>query len=176
MALLTMFTAIILHLLLLTPYPPMLKADDKLIQIECHNAEVPSTCIQCLQSDQHSQKADRVGIATIIVSCLKNHAQSLAANMSHLASGAKDKEMKNRFEECSQGFCSTMKELSSATIRLKKAKYDDAERSVNKALNCYSLNCQSIIQSYKNSPKHVVYSMRIYEELSEAANRVIERL
>ena len=176
MALLTMFTAIILLLLLLTPFSPVLKADDKLIQIECHNAEVPSTCIQCLQSNQRSQKADRVGIATIIVSCLKNHAQSLAASMSHLASGAKDKEMKNRFEECSQGFSPAMKELSSATIRLKKAKYDDAERSVNKALYCYNLSCQSIIQSYKHTPKHVVYSIRIYEELSEAANRVIERL
>ena len=116
----------------------MLKANDKLIQIECHNAEVLSTSIPWPQSDQRTQKANSVGIATIIVSCLKNHAQSLSANMSHLASGAKDKEMKNSVEECSQGFSSAIKELSSATIRLKKAKYDDAERSVNKALNFYN--------------------------------------
>ena len=144
----------------------MLKANDKLIQIECHNAEVLSTSIPWPQSDQRTQKANSVGIATIIVSCLKNHAiivsclknhaQSLSANMSHLASGAKDKEMKNSVEECSQGFSSAIKELSSATIRLKKAKYDDAERSVNKALNFYNdatwaCKAESVTHNYYNS-------------------------
>ncbi len=178
MALITIFRALILHLLL-TPFPLVLRlvrADDKLIQIECHNADVPSTCIQCLQSDQRAKNADKVVIATIIVNCLKNNAQSLAANMSNLASGTKAKVVKKVFKECGQGFSSAMKKLSSATFGLKKGKYDDAEKFVSEALD-YEHNCQSKIgRHHEDIPKHVVYDMRIYEQLSEAANRVIERL
>ena len=153
----------------------MLKANDKLIQIECHNAEVLSTSIPWPQSDQRTQKANSVGIATIIVSCLKNHAQSLSANMSHLASGAKDKEMKNSVEECSQGFSSAIKELSSATIRLKKAKYDDAERSVNKALNFYNdatwaCKAESVTHNYYNS-----FTKTKFYKNTRLAGKIIEK-
>lgn len=172
----TIFT--ILHLLL-TPSPPLLKlvrADDQLIQMECHNAEVPTTCMLCLKSDRGAAAADKVGIATILVNCLKNHANTLAANMSDLVSGTKDQVVKIVLHECGQGYSSAKKKLSSATSSLKSGKYDDAERFVNEALK-YELTCHSKIGSYKERiPEDIVHEMKIYEELSEAAKRIVERL
>ncbi|MBA0803990.1 hypothetical protein Gohar_014147, partial [Gossypium harknessii] len=40
-------------------------ADDTLIKTQCHNAEDPKACIQCVKSDPQSQSADKVGIAAI---------------------------------------------------------------------------------------------------------------
>ncbi|KAB1216942.1 Pectinesterase inhibitor [Morella rubra] len=172
----------VLHLLL-TLSPPLfgqgrrlVRADESLIQIECHNAEVPSTCIQCLTSDGRAENADKVGIATIVVDCLQNHANTLAGNMSSLASGTKDRGMKNVFLKCGQGFSSAEKALSSSTLSLKNGKYENAEKFVGEALE-HELTCQKNVASYKDQiPERVAYEMRIYEELSEAARRIFERL
>ncbi|KAG6687275.1 hypothetical protein I3843_11G063400 [Carya illinoinensis] len=180
----TFFTVFIVLQLLLTPpllllgqaFNPVRGSDETLIAIECHNAEVPSTCIQCLKSDQRSKNSDRVGIAAIMVNCLQNHAKTLATNMSELASGTADLAMKNVFEECGRGFSSAYKELSSATSSLEKRKYDEAEMLVNEALE-YELKCHWKIGSYGDQiPKDVVYGMKLYEDLSEATDRIVERL
>ncbi|KAF5477372.1 hypothetical protein F2P56_004020 [Juglans regia] len=180
----TSFTVFIVLQLLLTPVPLLLlgqalnpvRGNDNLIEIECHNAEVPSTCIQCLKSDRRSKNSDRVGIAVIMLNCLQNHAMTLSTNMSELASGTADLTMKNVFEDCGRGFSSAYKELSSATSSLEKRKYDKAEMLVNEALE-FELKCHSKIGSYGDKiPKDVVYGMKLYEDLSEATNRIVERL
>lgn len=179
----TFFTVFIVLQLLLTPSllllgqaPNTVRGNDELIKIECHNAEVPSTCIQCLKSDRRSENSDRVRIAAILVNCLQNHAKGLAGNMSALASGSKDQAMKNVFEECGRGFSSARKVLSSATLNLEKSKYDDAEMFVNEALQ-YVLQCHSRIGDHGDQiPKDVVYGMKLYEDLSEATDRIVERL
>ncbi|XP_062170412.1 uncharacterized protein LOC133876143 [Alnus glutinosa] len=177
----TLFTIfIILHLHLTPPLlrqaHKLVRADDKLMQMECHNAEVPTTCMQCLKSNRRAATADKVGIATILVICLQNHAKTLATNMSDLASRAKDQAAKTLLQECGQGYSSAEKELSSATSSLKNGKYDDAERFVNEALK-YELTCHSKTGSYKERiPENLVLEMKIYEQLSEAANRIVERL
>jgi pectinesterase inhibitor-like protein len=172
----TLFTIFSILHLLLTPPPLLVRANNKLIRTECHNAEVPATCMQCVESDRRAAAANRVGIATILVTCLENQAKTLAANMSELASSSKDPAMKIVFKECCQGYSSAEKGLSSATSCLKNGRYEDAERFVNEALE-YELTCHSKIESYRAGiSEYIVHEMKIYEQLSEAANRIVERL
>lgn len=152
-------------------------ADDRLIQIECHNAEVPTTCIECLKSDPRSEKADKVGIAVIILGCLSNNAKALATNMTEIASGAIDTNATKILKQCSRGFYSATKDLASATLKLKSGKYDGAEHSVSRAV-VSAAYCRYEIEVYKRKvvPRNMIYEMFIYEDLSEAANRIIEGL
>lgn len=117
---------IVLSVLAIIPFFLVI-ADDQLIQMECHNAEEPTTCIECLKSDPHGEKADKVGIAVIILGCLSNNAKTLAANMTEIAYGTKDKNATKILKQCSKGFYSATKDLASATLKLKSGKYDGAE-------------------------------------------------
>ncbi|GAV64127.1 PMEI domain-containing protein, partial [Cephalotus follicularis] len=151
-----------------------------LIESACHNANVPATCLQCLKSDQRAQKADEVGVAIIVVSCLSNHTKNLVSNMTQLASGAQDKNLKTICEACGKGYSTALTDLSAATLKITNGEYDEANLSVRNALES-EVECQRSIggnqQKIKPSfPVDVLYEMKVYEQLSDAALRIIDRL
>lgn len=96
--------------------------------------------------------------------------------MTTLASSAKDNRFKTMLEKCEEALSSTDGLLIQTMVELKNGEYDEAELSATEALR-YEVSCDHIFgrrQAYL--PTHVVYEMKIYKELSEAANRIIERL
>lgn len=174
---------VILQLLLLILSPPFIHqarnlaaADYNLIQTLCHNSDTPETCMRCVQSDKDGNKADTVGIATIVLNCINNQGKTLEGNFSILASTSSDKKMKPLYQKCAQNYELAKKMLTSAKQDLQNHQYDNAEFSVVKALN-FGFVCHDKINGYQNDvPGHVFYDMKIYEELSEAACRIIEKI
>ncbi|GMI65586.1 hypothetical protein like AT4G00872 [Hibiscus trionum] len=153
----------------------LVSADDTLIQLQCHNAEVPSTCIQCVKSDPRSQSADKVGIAAIIITCLSNNAKTLSKNMTVLASAAHDKNVKMVLQSCEKGFSVATTDLANATNMLGNKDYDKTNGLVSAALR-QEVDCNQYASEYKVTiPYRMVYDMRVYEELSDAALRIIDR-
>lgn len=178
MASLEIFMAITLFLTLSPTFSHQRTPHHGIIQTECHNSETPAVCMECLKSDPHAAKASRVGIATIIVHCLTNHSNTLLKNMSKLASKTHVNASKRIFEDCKKSFVSSRKELDGARSALKKRDFDGVVKSVDTALE-YELTCSYEITGAKldsHVPIDVIYTMRIFQELSEAALRIIERL
>ncbi|XVE52822.1 hypothetical protein DITRI_Ditri02bG0155000 [Diplodiscus trichospermus] len=169
------------HLLLLLLFTSfehagkLVSADDKLIEIECHNAEVPATCIQCLNSDPQGKLADRLGIATIVINCLSSKADILANNMSTLASSVQDKNLKSLFKGCEHRFFQGKSDLSIATIKLKSKDYDKTNHFVRTALQQEILCKKNVVKMKLRLPSNILFEMRVYEELSDAAMRIIDR-
>ncbi|KAK8689118.1 hypothetical protein V6N13_087845 [Hibiscus sabdariffa] len=149
-------------------------ADESLIQLQCHNAEVPSTCIQCVKSDPRSKTADKVGIAAIVISCLNNSAKVLSGNMSALASAEHDKKVKQVLLGCEIGFSEAETYLIRAKAQLENKDYDGTNSLIREALE-HEVDCHNDVLDYKSSvPDSVIYDMRVYEELSDAAMRIID--
>ncbi|TYI58302.1 hypothetical protein E1A91_D11G346800v1 [Gossypium mustelinum] len=150
-------------------------ADDALIEAQCHNAEVPETCIKCVKSDSRSQSANKVGIAAIIITCLSNKATTLINNMTTLASGARDKNLKVALRGCEKGFYYTKTNLIAATNRLKGKEYDQTNLLVKQALE-EEFVCKMKVEVLRfNFPSSVTFDMGVYEELSTAVMRIVDR-
>ncbi|KAK7324324.1 hypothetical protein VNO77_27857 [Canavalia gladiata] len=152
-------------------------ADSKLVQTLCYNSESPETCIRCVQSSKCAEKADSVGIARIIVNCINDKAKTLALNMKILASTSSG-NLKEFYQRCANDYNRiAKKELISAKKALHNHKYDQAEYCVVKALS-FDAACHKNLKGDFNDKvsKGVLYEMKIYEELSEAACRIIEKL
>ncbi|XVF79509.1 hypothetical protein PTKIN_Ptkin14bG0228700 [Pterospermum kingtungense] len=150
-------------------------ADKKLIEQQCHNAEMPETCIECLKSNPKGQEADKVEIAAIVITCLSNNSQVLANNMSSLASTAQDKNLKSLFQDCEKGFIQANSNLSTAMNELMSKNYDKTNNFVRTALQP-EIDCKKNVVSLTPSvPSDVLDQMRVYEELSDAAMRIIDR-
>ncbi|OMO88351.1 Pectinesterase inhibitor [Corchorus capsularis] len=173
---------LLILLLVLTSFQHATKlvlADEKLIEQQCHNAEVPATCIQCVNSDPTAIKADKVGIAAIVINCLSDNVETLAKNMSSMASTVQDKSLKSMFNECTKGFLEARRDLSTAMKELKKKNYDQTNLRVRKAvtpeLDCKNNVVDKIKLAVLQLPDDVLYTMRVYEELTNAAMRIIDR-
>lgn len=150
-------------------------ADDALIETQCHNTEVPETCIHCVKSDPRSQSADKVGIAAIVITCLSNKATTLVKNMTILASGAHDKELKVVLRACEKGFYYAKTKLIVATNRLKRKDYDQTNHLVKQALE-EEFVCKMNVGALRfDFPTCVIYDMSLYEELSTAIMRIVDR-
>ncbi|MBA0803991.1 hypothetical protein Gohar_014148, partial [Gossypium harknessii] len=117
----------------------LVSANDTLIKTQCHNAEVPEVCIQCVKSDPRSQSADKVGIAAT-------------------------KELSD-----------AKTNLTTAMDRLKSKDYDQTNYLVNHALQ-KEFDCKKNVGDLQYTlPTTVLNDMTLYEELSEAAMRIIDR-
>ncbi|KAB2059581.1 hypothetical protein ES319_A11G315500v1 [Gossypium barbadense] len=150
-------------------------ADDALIETQCHNAEVPETCIKCIKSDPRSQSADKVGIAAIIITCLSNKATTLINNMTTLALGARDKYLKLALRGCGKEFYYAKTNLTVATNRLKGKEYDQTNLLVKQALEG-EVVCKMNVGALRfNFPNSVTFDMGVYEELSTAVMRIVDR-
>ncbi|XP_022716591.1 pectinesterase inhibitor-like [Durio zibethinus] len=172
----SMLVLLVHHLiLLLFASFQLVFSDEKLIEVQCHNAEVPAACIQCLKSDPGGEAADKVGIATIIINCLSNNAETQENNMSSLASSVQDKNLKSLFQDCKKGFFEAKHDLSTATNQLKSKNYDKTNHYVRTALE-EEIICRKYVVSMKlRVASNILYKMRVYEELSDAAMRIIDR-
>ncbi|KAB2006348.1 hypothetical protein ES319_D11G338400v1 [Gossypium barbadense] len=153
----------------------LVSADNTLIKTQCHNAKVPKACIQCVKSDPHSQSADKVGIATIVITCISNKAVTLESNMTVLASSVHDKKLKLVLQDCQKEFSDAKTNLTTAMDRLKNKDYDQTNYLVNHALQ-EEFYCKNNVGDLQYTlPTTILNDMTLYEELSEAAMRIIDR-
>lgn len=141
---------------------------------ECHHSLTPQTCLSCVESDTAAEKADRVGVAMIVVGCMGRQAQTLSANMTTLGSHEKDKKLRNTYMDCSKKYSNAKGILDgSAKKALKNRDFDNAERFVVTAMS-FDDDCYQSLDG--KVPSGVMEEMTRYEELAEAACRIIERL
>ncbi|XP_034677832.1 uncharacterized protein LOC117908355 [Vitis riparia] len=153
------------------------EAGDKLIESACHTAEVPVVCMQCVKSDERSGKADAVGIANIIIDCLMSHSSYLASNMSNLASNPEHNATKSAYEHCFLHCSDAKTALNSAALELKNGSYDSAELSLREAA-LYQGTCRYEFVSSNETyvPPNVYYDLKVFDILTVAAFRIIEKL
>ncbi|CAL9219092.1 unnamed protein product [Arabidopsis halleri] len=150
-------TMMIKYLLLtLLVISPMCAEKDLMIK-ECHNAQVPTICMQCLESDPNSVHADRVGIADIIIHCLDSrlHIITKQACKNDLSTVAPNT-------------------LSEAETALKTGDYDKTAKSIKFALG-YPHICRLELQMIKFESVELFSQIDIYTQLSDAAMRIIDR-
>ncbi|KAG4399079.1 hypothetical protein AAZX31_08G166700 [Glycine max] len=169
----------VLLLLLILPPPLFIAADNKLIQTLCHNSETPETCMRCVQSSKKAVNVNStVGVAMIVINCIKDKANALALNMTKLASTSNG-HLKSICKKCAKdyGHHIAKKEFFSSKHALRNHRYDKAESAVARALSI-DLACHSILTSLHHDevPSHVFDGMKTYEELSEAACRIMEKI
>lgn len=154
------------------------RADDELIRRVCHNTDAPTACNQCVKADNRSDNADSVGIATIVVDCVKVQAVYLQSNISALASKYKDDFAANQtITKCQEWFSHAKSDLSAATQGLKTGDYDASDKSVFESL-MYQSACK---YKFENTRKirityHISFGFNMYEELSQIALRIINHL
>ncbi|XP_027342996.1 uncharacterized protein LOC113855556 [Abrus precatorius] len=152
-------------------------ANTNLIQSLCNYSETPQTCNKCVQSCNASEKADGVQIATIILNCIKDEATTLALNVTNLAS-ISDGDLKTLCQTCAKDYgYSIPKEIDSAKQSLQIQQYEKAESFVVSALDI-DIDCQKKLKSFgpNKVPSDIFNVTTAYEELSEAACRIIEKL
>ncbi|XP_020230872.1 uncharacterized protein LOC109811525 [Cajanus cajan] len=132
--------------------------------------------MKCVLSSKNSTKADGVGIATIIVDCIKDKANILALNTTNLASTTHGK-LKPFYQTCAKDYdYIAKKELILTKKALHKHEYDNAESCMVKALTIH-VACRAPVEYYCDEvPSGVIDDMNTYEELCEAASTVITKL
>ncbi|KAF5728198.1 pectinesterase inhibitor [Tripterygium wilfordii] len=176
------YLLILLILLILSPTffhqtCKLVQADHSLIENQCHNANVPATCLQCVESDPEAKTADQIGIAIIVVRCLSNHSSILVTETTKLARKAKDKDSKHVFESCSKGFSTANKYLSDVAAYLTIGEYGKAATSVLEA----SQNCNICQVDTKKLSEElptatiILYEIGVFGELTDAVMRMIDR-
>ncbi|KAL5744840.1 hypothetical protein ACOSQ2_027956 [Xanthoceras sorbifolium] len=146
----------------------------------CESTEVPALCMQCLESDPRSEKAtNKSQIPLIIVNYLRKNSQEAKSNFTKVAKiiPSRDKELKAAVEICIEKYRSVMDHISSAYIHLKKREYDQATDALSSAIYFYEQTCSQGIQQFKEVFPNlwIFYGMRVLEDLSEAAMRIIDR-
>ncbi|THG16862.1 hypothetical protein TEA_020596 [Camellia sinensis var. sinensis] len=126
-------------------YNSLVQANDWLIQVECHNAKVPATCIQCLHSDHRSTHTTNAAtIAAILLNCLSNHATNLAGNISNLKTSKHDMVSMKVYHDCTRLLVSAKKEIVEAGVKIDKGDYDGADHCVFIAFS-YCVQCHTEI-------------------------------
>ncbi|KAJ6365938.1 hypothetical protein OIU77_002494 [Salix suchowensis] len=115
-----------LFLVLFSPLSPILfgthshvQADDSLIKLQCRNSETPALCIQCIKSDPGAPQADKVGIAAIVINCLRTHSRILASNMTKMASREDDERLRSAYQSCSKDIYK-VRQIISVLMRSKR--------------------------------------------------------
>ncbi|KAE8667823.1 hypothetical protein F3Y22_tig00112370pilonHSYRG00049 [Hibiscus syriacus] len=152
----------------------LVSADEALIQSECHNADVPTTCIRCVKSNPRSESANKIGIAAIILSCLSHSAGVQSANMTDLAMYTFEKDAKQMLLNCATGFFEAQVDLVNATDQLMNEDYNGTNSLVKQAL-VREVKCRRILEDRQLTYAAMVYDMRVYEELSNAVMRIVDR-
>ncbi|XP_039066477.1 pectinesterase inhibitor-like [Hibiscus syriacus] len=152
----------------------LVSADEALIQSECHNADNPATCIRCVKSDPRGESADKVGIATIVLSCLIHSAEVQSANMIDLTKYDFEEDVKQMLLNCATGFFEAQINLTNATDLLMNKDYNGTNSLVKQAL-VQEVKCRRALENRHVTHAAMVYDMRGYEELSNAAMRIVDR-
>ncbi|KAL1221486.1 Pectinesterase inhibitor [Cardamine amara subsp. amara] len=156
--------------------PISIRADKDLMVKECHNAKAPSICMQCLESDPTSVKANPVGIAGIVINCLNSRLQNITKNITDLLSSKEDKgDMKKALEACKKDLSTeATTKLSEAKTGLKTGDYDKAGLSIKLALG-FPLSCRVSLKNVKFTSADLFTQINLFGQLSNAAMRIIDR-
>ncbi|KAF9665307.1 hypothetical protein SADUNF_Sadunf16G0109200 [Salix dunnii] len=80
-----------------------------LLCLQCHNSKTLALCIQCIKSDPRAPYADKVGIAAIVILCVRNHSRTLASNKTKVASREDNEKLQSAYQSCSKGFVKAIK-------------------------------------------------------------------
>ncbi|MBA0687581.1 hypothetical protein Goari_015105 [Gossypium aridum] len=100
---------------------------------------------------------------------------TLESNMTVLASSVHDKKLKLVLQDCQKEFSDAKTNLTTAMDRLKNKDYDQTNYLVNHALQ-KEFYCKNNVGDLQYTlPTTVLNDMTLYEELSEAAMRIIDR-
>ncbi|KAL1221485.1 Pectinesterase inhibitor [Cardamine amara subsp. amara] len=157
--------------------PISIYADKDLMVNECHNTQVPTKCMQCLESDPTSVKATAVGIASIVINCLDSRLQNITKNITDILSSKEYKgELKTTLEDCKKDLSTEVTtKLSEAKTGLKTGDYDKAGLSIKLAL-VFPLTCRAKLKIFMFTSDELFSHINIYNQLSDAAMRIIDRL
>ncbi|KAL5813244.1 hypothetical protein ACOSQ3_028194 [Xanthoceras sorbifolium] len=150
-------------------------ADHDLMKSQCEITEAPALCMQCLESDPKSEKADTLGIAMIIVSCLSNNSQTTVSNFTSIVKNITNKNIKMFITmNCIEPYHDLIENISAVDNHLKKREYDQACDGLSTA-NDIAYACSDGIDRYGELiPGWVFYGMRVFDQLSVAAMRIID--
>ncbi|XP_009124120.1 uncharacterized protein LOC103849054 [Brassica rapa] len=177
MMMMKMIKFLLVTLIVVLSGPIPIYADKGLMIRECHNARVPTICMQCLESDPASVHADPVGIAGIVIYCLNSNLNVLTNNITKLLL-KKEKDgdaIRKALEGCKKELSETMtKALPDAKKGLKTGEYDKAGQSIKHALG-FPLMCGNNLQAAEFVSLTVYSQINIYAQLSDAAMRIIDR-
>ncbi|CAH8273592.1 unnamed protein product [Arabidopsis lyrata] len=155
--------------------PISICAEKDLMINECHNADVPAICMQCLESDPTSIHANHLGIAAIVINCLESHLHIITNNITNLSSKKDKGEVKTALEACKKDLSTNAATiLSEAKTSLKTGDYDKTNRSIKLALG-FPLGCRFNLKSVKFTSPQLFSQINIYAQLSDAAMRIIDR-
>ncbi|KAG2304515.1 hypothetical protein Bca52824_033166 [Brassica carinata] len=171
----------LLVILIVVFYGPISIYADKALMIrECHNARVPTICMQCLESDPASIHADPVGIAGIVIHCLNSNLNVLTKQCSNITKLLLEREkggdaIRTALQGCKKQLSEAMtKALPDAKKGLKTGDYDKAGKSIKHALS-FPLMCVNNLQSAEFHFPPVYSQINTYAQLSDAAMRIIDR-
>ncbi|XP_023637311.1 pectinesterase inhibitor isoform X1 [Capsella rubella] len=167
-----MVKLLLLTILMISPI--MICAKKDLMTNECHNAQVPSICMQCLESDPTSVQANPVGIAGIILHCLDSHLIIITNNITDLSSKKEEGEVKTALEICKADLPNTATKLSEAKKSLVSGDYDKVNQSIEFALS-FPLGCLLQLNNVNFTFPQLSSQIQIYAQLSDAAMRIIDR-
>ncbi|AEE81948.2 Plant invertase/pectin methylesterase inhibitor superfamily protein [Arabidopsis thaliana] len=170
-----MKTMIKFLLLILVISPMSICAEKDMMINECHNADVPAICMQCLESDPNSIHADHIGIAGIVINCLESHLHIITNNITNLSSKKDKGEVKTALEICKKDLSTNASTiLSEAKTSLKTGDYDKTNKSIKLALG-FPLRCMFNLKRVKFTSPQLFSQINIYAQLSDAAMRIIDR-
>ncbi|XP_010456178.1 PREDICTED: pectinesterase inhibitor-like [Camelina sativa] len=168
-----MIKCLLLTILVISPISICAKKD--LMINECHNTQVPSICMQCLESDPTSVQANPVGIAGIILQCLDAHLHIIINNITDLSSKKDEGEVKTALEVCKKDLSMNVAtNLSEAKRSLKTGDYDKVNHLIELALG-FPLQCLFKLKLVKFMSPQLSSQINIYGQLSDAAMRIIDR-
>ncbi|KAH7848097.1 hypothetical protein Vadar_033757 [Vaccinium darrowii] len=156
-------------------------ANDWLAQAECSSAQVPETCMQCLNSDSLTANVEnRAGIAAIVVGCVKSHSDNLVQEMTQLvASNHGQVSADQPLEECCRLLGCAKEEVIAAAQKIDKCDYEGADKCMDSAY-AYAVQCHQKIddacqKSGMQISEIVMSEMRVHEQLCDASMRILER-
>ncbi|CAA7027401.1 unnamed protein product [Microthlaspi erraticum] len=200
MMMMMMTKYLVLTLVVISSRPISIYAEKELMMRECRNAQFPTVCMQCLESDPASVVAGSVAIAGIVINCLDSHLHTLIkqvfsyiiiikiiltysdffispCNITELLS-KKVKghdEMKAALKDCKKDLLVAMTLVPDAKNCLEAGDYNKAGQSIQLALG-FPLQCRENLETskFQFSPSFRQI-ITIYAQLSVAAMRIIDR-
>ncbi|KAI4323194.1 hypothetical protein L6164_022821 [Bauhinia variegata] len=176
-------TLLVLSLLLFLSPPfihkphNLVAAHEHLISAACRGSTDPPTCLSCVKSNPGARKANKTGIASIVLNCIDGHACNLKASFTSLVSKTQDQTLKGIYQSCIGKYSVNMKLVASAQKALERHRNEAANRFLGKAFEFSSALCHHHVDMHLDKvPYPVVQEIIIFEELCTDALRIIQGL
>ncbi|KAI4323195.1 hypothetical protein L6164_022822 [Bauhinia variegata] len=149
----------------------------ELISRECsEHSHNPATCMTCVLSDPGAGKADKIGIATIVVNCINIHGHNLTVNMKSLVSKTEDQTLKAACQDCISKYFINKHLLAAAQVAFQNHQHEIAGSLMGQILR-FSKACGHYIRKHLSQvPVVVTEEIDLYDELCFHAKSIISDL